>query len=58
MIRALAAYLAGDESRYVTGRSLVATEWNKERGLVLCPCATCTTVNPRLAVEWRGLTAL
>jgi 3-oxoacyl-[acyl-carrier protein] reductase len=58
VVRALAAYLAHDESRYVTGRSLVATEWNKERGIVLCPCAICTTTNPRLAVEWRGLTAL
>ena len=58
VIRACAVYLASDESRFVTGRSLVATEWNKERDLVLCPCPICTTPNPKLAVEWRGLTAL
>lgn len=58
VIRALAVYVASDESRFVTGRSLVATEWNKERGIVLCQCAICTTPNARLAVEWRGVTAL
>jgi len=58
VIRALAAFLASDDSRFVTGRSLVATEWNKERGIVLCPCSICTTPNARLAVEWRGVTAL
>jgi 3-oxoacyl-[acyl-carrier protein] reductase len=46
VIRALAAYLASDESRFVTGRSLVATDWNKERGIVLCPCSRCTTPAP------------
>ena len=58
VIRALAVYVASDESHFVTGRSLVATEWNKERDIMLCPCSICTTANPRLAVEWRGLTAL
>jgi 3-oxoacyl-[acyl-carrier protein] reductase len=58
VVRALAVYLAGDESRFVTGRSLVAAEWNKERGLVLCPCEACSTRDPRQPVEWRGLTAL
>jgi 3-oxoacyl-[acyl-carrier protein] reductase len=58
VIRALAVYVASDESHYVTGRSLVAAEWNKERGIALCPCEICTTTNPRLAVEWRGVTAL
>jgi NAD(P)-dependent dehydrogenase (short-subunit alcohol dehydrogenase family) len=58
VIRGLAVYIASDESRFITGRSLVATEWNKERNLVLCPCTICTTPNPRLAVEWRGVTAL
>jgi 3-oxoacyl-[acyl-carrier protein] reductase len=47
VVRALAAYLASDESRYVTGRSLVASDWNKERGIALCSCAACTTVSPR-----------
>jgi 3-oxoacyl-[acyl-carrier protein] reductase len=46
VIRALAAYLAGDESRFVTGRSLIACDWNKERGIVLCPCSLCTTPTP------------
>ena len=58
VIRACAAYLASDESAFVTGRSLVATEWNKERNIVLCPCPTCRTRTPRLALEWRGATAL
>jgi len=58
VIRALAAYLASDESRLITGRSLVACEFNKERGLELCPCARCTTTDPALALEWRGATAL
>ncbi len=58
VIRALAVYIASDEASFVTGRSLVASEWNKERGIVLCPCAMCTTPNARLAIEWRGVTAL
>jgi NAD(P)-dependent dehydrogenase (short-subunit alcohol dehydrogenase family) len=41
IIRGCAAYLATDESAGVTGESLVATEWNRERGLRLCSCAEC-----------------
>jgi NAD(P)-dependent dehydrogenase (short-subunit alcohol dehydrogenase family) len=33
IVRACAVYLASDESSGVTGRSFVATDWNKERGL-------------------------
>lgn len=33
IVRACAVYLASDESSGITGRSLVATEWNQERGL-------------------------
>src|SRR5262245_26089896 len=33
IVRPCAVYLASDESRGVTGRSLVATEWNQERGI-------------------------
>jgi len=41
VIRAAATFLASDESRDVTGASLVATEWNRERGLRLCSCPAC-----------------
>ncbi len=41
VIRACAVYLASDESREVTGRSFVATEWNREHGVRLCSCPTC-----------------
>ena len=41
VIRACAAYLASDESIGLTGQSLVATDWNRERGLRLCSCAEC-----------------
>jgi NAD(P)-dependent dehydrogenase (short-subunit alcohol dehydrogenase family) len=41
VIRGLAAYLAGDGSAGVTGQSLVATEFNRERGLRLCSCPAC-----------------
>lgn len=43
VIRACAAYLASDESRDVTGQSLVATDWNRRRGLRLCSCPECAT---------------
>ena len=33
IVRASAVYLASDESREITGRSIVATDWNEERGL-------------------------
>ena len=33
IVRPCAVYLASDESSGITGRSLVATDWNKERGL-------------------------
>jgi NAD(P)-dependent dehydrogenase (short-subunit alcohol dehydrogenase family) len=33
IVRACAVYLASDESGGITGRSLVATDWNQERGL-------------------------
>src|SRR6266850_3296314 len=33
IVRACAVYLASDESLGITGRSFVATAWNKERGL-------------------------
>jgi 3-oxoacyl-[acyl-carrier protein] reductase len=41
VVRALAAYLASDESRGVTGSTLVARDWNRERGIVLCSCKLC-----------------
>jgi NAD(P)-dependent dehydrogenase (short-subunit alcohol dehydrogenase family) len=41
VIRDCAAYLASEASIGVTGRSLVATEWNRERGLRLCSCPDC-----------------
>jgi len=58
VIRSCAAWLAGDESRMMTGRSFVACEWNKERGLVDCPCERCTEATATLAIEWRGVVAL
>ena len=33
IVRACAVHLASDESSGITGRSLVATDWNQERGL-------------------------
>ncbi|HEY2990788.1 MAG TPA: SDR family oxidoreductase, partial [Candidatus Binatia bacterium] len=33
VVRACAVYLASDESSGVTGRSLVATQWNEEHGV-------------------------
>jgi 3-oxoacyl-[acyl-carrier protein] reductase len=41
VVRALAAFLASDESRDVSGESLVAVEWNRERGIDLCACPVC-----------------
>ncbi|MCC6417252.1 MAG: SDR family oxidoreductase [Gemmataceae bacterium] len=58
VVRAAAVYLASDESRMITGRSIVASVWNQEHGLVLCPCSRCSTRTAKLAIEWRGLTAL
>jgi NAD(P)-dependent dehydrogenase (short-subunit alcohol dehydrogenase family) len=42
VIRGCAVYLASDESADVTGKSLVATEWNRERGVRFCSCQACT----------------
>ncbi len=42
----------------MTGRSFVAMEWNKERGIVDCPCDRCATRVTSLALEWRGAVAL
>ena len=58
VIRSCAAWLMGEDARMMTGRSFVASEWNKERGIVDCPCDTCTTAGPTLAVEWRGVVGL
>ncbi len=33
IVRACAVHLASDESSGITGRSLVVTDWNQERGL-------------------------
>ena len=33
IVRACAVYLASDESKAVTGKSIVVTDWNKERGI-------------------------
>ncbi len=41
VIRALAVFVASDESSAVNGESLIAADWNRERGLVLCPCSAC-----------------
>ena len=58
VIRSSATWLASDESRMMTGRSFVAMEWNKERGIVDCPCTDCSTRVTTLALEWRGAAAL
>jgi NAD(P)-dependent dehydrogenase (short-subunit alcohol dehydrogenase family) len=42
IVRACAVHLASDESAGVSGQELVAAEWNRERGLVLCPCPACS----------------
>jgi len=41
IIRAAATFLASDESLAVTGTSVVAADWNRERGLRLCACPAC-----------------
>jgi NAD(P)-dependent dehydrogenase (short-subunit alcohol dehydrogenase family) len=41
VMRKCASWLASDDSHMVTGRSFAAMEWNKERGLVECPCENC-----------------
>jgi 3-oxoacyl-[acyl-carrier protein] reductase len=43
VIRGAATFLASDASHEVTGTSLVATEWNRERGLHLCGCSACAS---------------
>jgi NAD(P)-dependent dehydrogenase (short-subunit alcohol dehydrogenase family) len=58
VIRSAGVWLASEESRLITGRSIVAVEWNKERGIADCPCPRCTTRDPWLALEWRGAVAL
>jgi NAD(P)-dependent dehydrogenase (short-subunit alcohol dehydrogenase family) len=58
VIRSAGVWLASDESRLITGRSIVAVEWNKERGITDCLCPRCTTRDPWLALEWRGAVAL
>jgi NAD(P)-dependent dehydrogenase (short-subunit alcohol dehydrogenase family) len=35
IVRACAVYLASDDSCGVTGKSIVATEWNKEHGIAI-----------------------
>ncbi len=58
VIRKCAVWLASDESRFITGRSIVAAAWNQERGLVLCPCRACSQRAARTPIEARGVTAL
>jgi 3-oxoacyl-[acyl-carrier protein] reductase len=58
VMRALAVYVASDDSRMVSGRSLVADEFNRSRGLTLCPCTRCNTRPNPLETEWHGLLAL
>jgi 3-oxoacyl-[acyl-carrier protein] reductase len=58
VIRECAVWLGSDESRLITGRSIVAADWNRERNLELCSCDRCTHRSARFAVEWRGVTAL
>ena len=41
IVRALAAWLASDESREVSGEALAAADFNRERGFELCSCAAC-----------------
>jgi 3-oxoacyl-[acyl-carrier protein] reductase len=42
VIRGAAVYLASDDSSELTGSSLVATDWNREHGVQLCSCPSCT----------------
>jgi NAD(P)-dependent dehydrogenase (short-subunit alcohol dehydrogenase family) len=41
IVRGCAVYLASDESADISGASLIASEWNRERGLALCDCHAC-----------------
>jgi NAD(P)-dependent dehydrogenase (short-subunit alcohol dehydrogenase family) len=58
VIRGLALYIASDESRMISGRSLVADEFNRQRGLQLCVCARCNTRPNPLEAEWHEAIAL
>jgi hypothetical protein len=42
----VALYLASDESRMVSGRMLVADQFNRERGIVACDCTRCAGWRP------------
>ncbi|HEX4520638.1 MAG TPA: SDR family oxidoreductase [Gaiellaceae bacterium] len=49
VIRSLAAFVASDDSRSVTGESLIATDWNRDHGLSLCGCPACTAATAEAA---------
>jgi NAD(P)-dependent dehydrogenase (short-subunit alcohol dehydrogenase family) len=57
VMRGLASYLASDESFKITGRSLVADEFNRQRGLELCDCLRCRSRPAPLETEWFGVVA-
>ena len=41
VIRACATWVASDAATDTTGQSFVAMDWNRERGIVTCPCSRC-----------------
>jgi NAD(P)-dependent dehydrogenase (short-subunit alcohol dehydrogenase family) len=48
VVRECAVYLASDKSTAVSGESLVASEWNWQRGLRVCSCRRCTAAAENL----------
>jgi glucose 1-dehydrogenase len=57
VVRPVALYLASDESRLVTGRMLVADQFNRERGIINCDCTRCSWRPNPLELEYYPIIA-
>jgi NAD(P)-dependent dehydrogenase (short-subunit alcohol dehydrogenase family) len=52
VVRPVASYLASEESRLVTGRMLVADQFNRERNIISCACTRCSWRPNPLELEY------